>query len=76
MTEECYAGSDNTDRYVATETRHQTYIRFTNQVLVFTEFLPIPISINIKCEPRRHNGIWISNVVTILLKVLTQLGAE
>ena len=44
---------------------------FTNQVFPFTEFLPILIAINIKYEPRRHNGIWISNAVTNLLKVLT-----
>ena len=47
MTEEHYAGSDNTDRYVVREAKQETHIPFTDQVLAFTEFLPMLISINI-----------------------------
>ena len=60
MTEECYAGSDNTDRYVVRETKHETHIPFTNQVLAFTEFLPMLISINI--EVRAEKAQWHLNI--------------
>ena len=60
MTEECYAGSDNTDSYVVRETKRQTPMPFTNQVSAFTEFLPMLISINI--EVRAEKAQWHLNI--------------